>query len=66
MIRTLAFIAGLLIAGVTARAAEIEAVSHIVIPVTDLARSSSFYTAALSFVPRETVGSSSVALHLGR
>jgi catechol 2,3-dioxygenase-like lactoylglutathione lyase family enzyme len=66
MIRTLAFIAGLLIAGVTARAAEIEAVSHVVIPVSDLARASSFYTEALAFVPGEAAGSSSVVLHLGR
>src|SRR5262249_854290 len=66
MIRALAFIAGLLIAGVTARAADIEAVGHVVIPVSDLAHDSIFYTDALSFVHVETGGSSNGVLHLGR
>ena len=66
MIRALAFIAGLLIAGVTARAADIEAVGHVVIPVSDLAHDSIFYTEALSCVPGENAGSPSVVLHLGR
>jgi len=66
MIRLLAFVGALVIAAPLAQSASTEAVSHVVIPVSDLARASSFYTEALSFVPGEAAGSSSVVLHLGR
>jgi len=66
MIRLVAFLAGLVIAAPLAQSASTEAVSHVVVPVSDLARADSFYTEALSFVPGEAARPSSIVLHLGR
>jgi catechol 2,3-dioxygenase-like lactoylglutathione lyase family enzyme len=66
MIRALAFLVGLLIAAPLAQsAAKVEAVSHVVIPVSDLRNAAAFYTSALSFVPGDAAEPSAV-LRLGR
>jgi catechol 2,3-dioxygenase-like lactoylglutathione lyase family enzyme len=66
MMRVLAFLAGLLIATPLAHsAAKIEAVSHVVIPVSDLRNAAAFYTSALSFVPSDAAKPPAIVLRLG-
>ena len=67
MMRALAFLVGLLIAAPVAHSAtNVEAVSHVVIPVSDLGQAAAFYTNALSFVPADTAEATGIALRLGR
>ncbi len=66
MIRTLAFLCGLLIAGVQAYAEPIvDAVGRIVIPVSDLDRAAKFYATALTFEANEGTATSGIILRLG-
>jgi catechol 2,3-dioxygenase-like lactoylglutathione lyase family enzyme len=66
MIRTLAFLCGLLIAAVQAHAEPVvDAVSRIVIPVSDLDRATKFYTTALTFEADEGGAASGVIMRLG-
>ena len=66
MIRALALISGLLLAASLAHGAPaVDAVDHIVIPVSRLDRAVAFYTAALCFVAGEPESSSGFVLHLG-
>jgi len=66
MIRALALIGGLLLAASLAHGAPaVDAVDHIVIPVSRLDRAVAFYTGALSFVAGEPEASSGCVLHLG-
>ena len=67
MIRALALIGGLLLAASLAHAAPaVDAVDHIVIPVSRLDRAVACYTGALSFVAGEPEASSRLVLHLGK
>lgn len=66
MIRTLAFLCGLLIAAVQAHAEPIViAVGRIVIPVSDLERAAKFYATALTFEADEGSISSGAIMRLG-
>ena len=67
MIRALAFLAGLLIAAPLAHgAAQVEGVSQLVIPVSNLGRAASFYTNGLAFVPGDATEPPGIVLRLGR
>jgi len=67
MIRALALIGGLLLAASLAHGAPaVDAVDHIVIPVSRLDRAVAFYTGALCFVASEPEASSGFVLHLGQ
>jgi catechol 2,3-dioxygenase-like lactoylglutathione lyase family enzyme len=66
MKRALAFLCGVCIAAAQAYAdPKVDAVDRIVIPVSDLARASGFYTGALSFTPGDTTETRGVILRLG-
>jgi catechol 2,3-dioxygenase-like lactoylglutathione lyase family enzyme len=66
MKRALAFLCGLCIAAAQAYAdPKVDAVDRIIIPVSDLARASGFYTGALSFTPIDTTETPGITLRLG-
>src|SRR5215472_19067242 len=65
MIRAVAFVGGLLLAASFAHATPVsDAVDHIVVPVSRLARAAAFYTGALSFVAGDPEASAGLVLHL--
>jgi catechol 2,3-dioxygenase-like lactoylglutathione lyase family enzyme len=65
--RALAFLWGICLGTAQAYAdLKVDAVDRIVIPVSDLARASGFYTGALSFMPIATAESPGIALQLGK
>ena len=66
MTRVLAFLCGVCIAAAQAYGdPKVDAVDRIIIPVSDLARASGFYTGALSFTPSDTTETRGTALRLG-
>jgi catechol 2,3-dioxygenase-like lactoylglutathione lyase family enzyme len=66
MKRALAFLCGVCIAAAQACAdPKVDAVDRIIIPVSDLARASGFYTGALSFKPSDTTETRGLTLRLG-
>jgi catechol 2,3-dioxygenase-like lactoylglutathione lyase family enzyme len=66
MKRALAFLCGICLAAAQADAdPKVDAVDRIIIPVSDLARASGFYTVALSLVPIEAAEPRRIALRLG-
>jgi catechol 2,3-dioxygenase-like lactoylglutathione lyase family enzyme len=66
MKRALAFLCGVCIAAAQAYAdPKVDAVDRVVIPVSDLARASGFYTDVLSFTPIDTSETPGIVLHLG-
>ena len=67
MKRALAFLCGVCVAAAQAYAdSEVDAVDRVIIPVSDLARASGFYTGALSFAPIDITETPGIALRLGR
>ena len=67
MMRALAFLFALLITAPPAHGSgTAEAVSHVVIPVSDLGRAASFYTSALSFAAGDRTEARGIVLRLGR
>jgi catechol 2,3-dioxygenase-like lactoylglutathione lyase family enzyme len=66
MTRAVAFLLGVCLAAAQAYAApQVDAVIHIVIPVSDLDRAAGFYTRALSFAPMDDAEPPGMALRLG-
>jgi len=66
MKRALAFLCGVCVAAAQAYAdPKVDAVDRIIIPVSDLARASGFYTGALSFTPIDITETRGIALRLG-
>ena len=66
MTRVLAFLCGVCIAAAQACGdPKVDAVDRIIIPVSDLARASGFYTDALSFTSSDTTETRGTALRLG-